>query len=148
MKYLELTTVFELYALEAASGRMSKKRKKRWQRDLEDAAILSCVRTPGPRQPSHRFRHANVPDVTIERETRFSRNAITLLHLGLQLPFSYEATNGTVYTALDGIMIVLWRLASPSKWFTITRDLDWGESELKVIFADMISHCIPLRFAF
>lgn len=40
MKYLEFNKLYELYALDSALGKMSKKRRRIWEQDLQDVAPL------------------------------------------------------------------------------------------------------------
>lgn len=43
MKYLQFNKMCELYALESAMGRMSKKRRRAWEKDLLEVLEWSTI---------------------------------------------------------------------------------------------------------
>lgn len=137
----------ELYALESAMGRMSKKLRRAWEKDLLEVLEWSAIPTPGPTQPSHRWHFDTIPHETLVAQTRFAHEDICRIYTGLRVPAVHIANNRTKFTGLDGLLIVLYRLGNPGTLFSLTRDLDWQVAELDVIFNHMLEHVIHPRIA-
>lgn len=148
MKYLQFNKMCELYALESAMGRMSKKRRRAWEKDLLEVLEWSTIPTPGPTQPSHRWHFDTIPHETLLAQTRFAHEDIRRIYAGLRVPAVHIASNRTKFTGLDGLLIVLYRLGNPGTLFSLTliligRSRSWTSSSItcsNMLFIHALPH--------
>lgn len=147
MKYKRFADALELVALDEVSMPLARNTKKR-RRERDDLLYLAFIDAMtvdrAPVQPSHRFTFATVPDATLYRETRFEREIIVRIHHGLNLPAVIVAPNRSRFTSLDGLFVLLYRLASPNKLYSMERDLGWREAQLSVIVNQMLILLHPI----
>ncbi|KXJ13842.1 protein ALP1-like isoform X2 [Exaiptasia diaphana] len=85
-----------------------------------------------------RLKLEDLSDTQCQQMFRFEKQDLYRLRDALQVPANYICSQGTKATGLEGLLIMLRRLAYPNRWCDLQSLFGRSESELSLIFNEVI----------
>ncbi|XP_068713526.1 uncharacterized protein [Montipora foliosa] len=101
---------------------------------------------PEPRLLGPRLNMEDISEIDCEQMFRFQKQDMDRLLEALQIPDSYTSHQGSVFTGMESLMILLRRLSYPNRWCDLVRIFGRTEPELSMAF-DMITNDLYARFS-
>lgn len=94
---------------------------------------------PEPRLLGLRLNMEDISEIDCEQMFRFQNQDMDRLLEALQIPDSYTSHQGSVFTRMESLMILLRRLSYPSRWCDLVPIFGRTEPELSMAF-DMMQY--------
>ncbi|CAH3027188.1 unnamed protein product [Porites evermanni] len=92
---------------------------------------------PEPRLLGPRLNMEDISEIDCEQMFRFQKQDMDRLLEALQIPDSYTSHQGSVFTGMESLMILLRRLSYPNRWCDLVPIFGRTEPELSMAF-DMV----------